>query len=316
MPELDLRHWFLKYGWAVNLVLLAGISLTLAMTTNDYLAASLGPGPAANAAVPGPAVPASPGYRLPVENIVSRDLFGATRKAAGGTTAAAGDTTGVVATTLRLKLIGIAFLAPEHANNLATIQNLQDQSIELYRPGDTVSADARVQAVEMDRVILARQNGELEELLLNPEEAKASAPANPDQPPIPGTPPPGASPGSDLGDKVREVGQNQYVVQKSAIDETLGNLNTIITQAKVIPNFTGEGDQRTVDGFRIYRIIPGSIFQYLGLQNGDVIKSINGQKMDNVEKGLQLLQSLRNESRFAISVERQGQPIEKHYEVQ
>ena len=122
--------------------------------------------------------------------------------------------------------------------------------------------------------------------------------------------------GPDLSDKIEKVGENEFIIQKDAIEETLNNLNNIITQARVIPNFVGGGADRKVDGFRIYRIQPGSIFQYLGLVNGDVIKSINGEAMDNMEKGIQLLQSLRNETSFNLSIERQSKPLDLSYEVE
>ena len=55
-----------------------------------------------------------------------------------------------------------------------------------------------------------------------------------------------------------EKSPRNFVFRKSAIEEILANLDSIVTQARVIPNFIGRGEERYVDGFRIYRIQPGS----------------------------------------------------------
>jgi type II secretion system protein C len=330
---MDIRHWFLKYSWAVNLLLLAVIAFICAKTANLYLVNSFFSVPAEKSRVALVSLRQGSGYNPPVESILDRDLFDAKREDEffASPEVSEGDTSDLMATDLRLSLIGIAFQGEDSILNLATIKNLKDQKTEVYRKGDPVPEDAVVNEVKIDRVILARNNGNLEELLLEAAKEKkkkkgsrgykeALEDASPEdrrkqfealrekaerrQPKV------------DLSDRIKQVGDNEFVIQKSAIDEALSNLNSIVTQARVIPNFQGRGDERTVDGFRIYRIQPGSIFQYLGLQNGDVIKSINGDKMDSVEKGIQLMQALRNETSFSMDIERQRNPVEMQYEVE
>jgi len=312
---MEPRDIYLKYSWALNLFLIAVLAFLAAQTTNRYLAgmtSSPAGGGSESMSISGGG---EDRYRPSFASIVSRDLFEAAETAGSVDIPdmLEGDTAEDLRdTTLRLKLVGIAFFI----DRLATIRNLKDQEVGVFRKGDKVTEDAKVHEIHMDKVILARASGDLEELRFE-EDKKQSAPKRDEHRPISrpqvDTRPPV---GPDLSDKIREVGENEFIIEKDAIDQALANMNSIITQARVIPNFTGHGPDRKVEGFRIYRIQKGSIFEFLGLSNGDVIKSINGENMDSVETGLRLLQSLRDESRFSLSIERRKSPVSLRYRVE
>lgn len=123
-------------------------------------------------------------------------------------------------------------------------------------------------------------------------------------------PPPATSP-TGGGEGVKLVG-DKAIVSRAKVDATLGNLNDIIQQARMVPNFEGG----TVDGFKVFAIRPGSIFQELGLQNGDVIHRINGTDIDTVEKAIPMLQLARTESSISIDLTRRGQKKTLMIEVQ
>jgi len=331
---MDFRHWFLKYSWVVNLALLAGIALVSARTINAYVSDRyLGEKQAPevrNVHIMNRPAP----YRPNLGAIIKRDLFDAVEDEMEFSSGATdGDTTDLKDTSLRLKLLGAAYYGPGSESNLATITQLKDQKTGVYLVGMTVEG-ATVDEIEYDRVILAH-NGALEVLRLEEEKLGKGKKGQ-------GRGPREALEASDprkraeaarerqkramisrrggdadkFAGRVKQVGDNEYLIEKAAMDEALADLNSIITQARVIPNFTGQGTDRMVDGFRIYRIQPGSIYEYLGLKNGDVLKSINGEPMDSVETGLKLFESLRNESKFNVAIERQKQPMEMSYEVQ
>ena len=77
------------------------------------------------------------------------------------------------------------------------------------------------------------------------------------------------------------------VVGLSNVNATLADQTQVVQQARRIPNFTDDGK---VNGFKIFEIRPGSVFEQAGLQNGDVILRINGRKIDSAEKAAPLLQ--------------------------
>ena len=332
---MDIRHLFLRYSFVVNLALIVAIAYLAARTTNSYVADTAFPAsPLAEVRTPAAAGNKALGPS-PLEAIVARDLFNAKKEIESAAAIAPGDTAAVKVTELRLSLLGVAFFSAKAPLNIATIKDLKDQKIGVYRVGDPVGDDACVYEIEMDRILLARNSGQVEELWLEALKKQNQKNQNPftnynayqglskdqrvqflaDRKKAAEARDRGRG-GADLSGRIKQVGENSFVIQKTAIDETLSNMNSIITQARVIPNFVGDGDARVVDGFRIFRIQGGSIFDALGLQNGDVIKSINGEKMDSMEKGLQLLQSLRNETRFTMDLERQGNPVNYQYDVE
>jgi general secretion pathway protein C len=331
---MDIRHWFLRYSFVVNMALVALIAYLAARTTNSVVANTFFPAGKTEDAKVARRQASPTRSQAPTESIVSRDLFDAKKPAPGlDASVVSGDSAEVKPTELRLSLLGVAFFGDKSSMNIATIKNKNDQKISLFRAGDQVFDQAKVYEVKLDRVILDLGNGSLEELMIenlnkpppnlratydpyegvsqDDREKSLALRRNAIQRRLQQQPP-----SVDLSGRIKQVGENSFVIQKTAIDETLANMNSIITQARLIPNFVGEGETRTVDGFRIYRIQQGSIFSSLGLQNGDVIKSINGDKMDSVEKGLQLLQSLKNETKFNLDIERQSKPVNYKYEVE
>lgn len=64
-----------------------------------------------------------------------------------------------------------------------------------------------------------------------------------------------------------------------------------------------------IEGFRLIRIQPTNILYEYGIRNGDIIKRVNGKKVDSTEKVLNMWQGFKSESRLVIDVERNGQII-------
>jgi len=86
----------------------------------------------------------------------------------------------------------------------------------------------------------------------------------------------------------------------------------ILMQATAKP-VVGPGGQA---GWRLFQIDRGSIFDKAGVQNGDIIQSINGKKLKHAGQAVGLLQSMRSEKAFEISVMRGGKPTALQLEVQ
>jgi general secretion pathway protein C len=100
------------------------------------------------------------------------------------------------------------------------------------------------------------------------------------------------------------------VDQKEVLAST-ENMNQILTQARAVP-YQEQG--KTV-GFKISEIVPGSIYEKIGLVNGDVIQRVNSQEVDDPAKFFQLYQGLRNERNITIDLIRSGQRQTLNYEI-
>jgi general secretion pathway protein C len=88
-------------------------------------------------------------------------------------------------------------------------------------------------------------------------------------------------------------------------------MSQILTQARALPYL--ENGKTT--GFRLSEIVPGSIYEKIGLQNGDVIQKVNSQDVDDPGKFFQLYQGLQNEQNISIDVLRGGQRQTLNYEI-
>lgn len=73
-----------------------------------------------------------------------------------------------------------------------------------------------------------------------------------------------------------------------------------------------DGSYKTL-GFRIEKIRKGSIYDRIGLENGDVIKKINSKPIKNSDEAKYVFQELKTRKKLYLVIERKGQEIPLHY---
>ena len=71
-----------------------------------------------------------------------------------------------------------------------------------------------------------------------------------------------------------------------------------------------------INGFRLLDMKPGSIYEKLGLQRMDVLKSVNGTPVTSAAKAMELYNSLKNDPNIKLGIERNGKNEEFTYNVQ
>jgi len=91
-------------------------------------------------------------------------------------------------------------------------------------------------------------------------------------------------------------------VEKAEIENALGDMSKILMEARVRPYFTAG----KADGFLITRIKEGSVFQKLGLENGDIIQGVNGQAIESPDRLLELYRGLKEGSEIVLNLKRKG----------
>jgi general secretion pathway protein C len=62
--------------------------------------------------------------------------------------------------------------------------------------------------------------------------------------------------------------------------------------------------------------IIGTLLTKLGIQNGDILESINGQPLSNPDTALQAYTTLRTADKFNLSIRRRGQSTMINYNLQ
>lgn len=113
---------------------------------------------------------------------------------------------------------------------------------------------------------------------------------------------------------ITKVSSTTMVISKRGVLNKIGgDINEVFNTARVRPQF--DLAKGKFSGFKIDNIQKGSIAEDAGLQNGDIIKVVNGQQLDSPQKALQVLRKARNQSQIIVDLIRGNQQIRIIYEI-
>jgi type II secretion system protein C len=178
---------------------------------------------------------------------------------------------------LALLLIGTFITTGEGSH--AIIEDDKKKTQDVFNIGDKIFNEAKLVAIYSDRVDIER-NGKIEVLKLDLAPGKE-----------------GKSPGTT---GISEVGSDEFVVDEGELNRAIENLPLVLTQARAVPYFK---DGRSV-GLRMFAIRSGSIFEKIGLKNGDILKSVNGQSLADLTQAVKLFEKLKEERSVNVVLER------------
>lgn len=302
--------FFRKYFWTVNLVFILLVAWLAMRTANLFVESAIAPAPSTEPSAKGP-------QRVQeAEKLASLELETLSRLTGikipepepvvqePSATPAVDENAEPVKSGLRVKLLG-TLVSADNNWSFASIQDMVTQRSQTYMSGDRIQG-AEITLIERERVIIIN-NGRKEFIDGQPGDGSAPAPTFTPPPVAAATPPPN----NGLGSGIRATSENEYEVPRGEIDKTLANLNEVAMQARIVPAFKDGQAQ----GFKLFSIRPDSIYSKIGVQNGDVIRRINGFDLNSPEKALEVYSKLKEASRIEIEIERNGAPIRKTYNV-
>lgn len=228
-----------------------------------------------------------------------------------------------VASDLPLKLLG-AMVADRPQWSRALMVEDRSTTTFVVSVGDVLPQGAEVVEVRRDRVILSR-NGRLEFVRMDATQGgNPGTPPNalaPRPPSVTGATPPGVveaaptfgGPPADkaAGGAVSRVDDTRFQVNRSAMEKELADPAALARQARIIPNYK-DGER---SGLKLVGISPNSVYSQLGIRSGDVIHSVNGVRVNDQNKALEMLDALRREKQVNIEVERRGQKQTYEYQI-
>jgi type II secretion system protein C len=293
-----------RYITALNLLLIAGLAYFLALSVNDVIRGRLAGAPlhlpALTRARP---VSAQSHPRAYYEPIAKRDIFNLEP---------APEAPAELATNLHIKLLGTSQLTLSRPFIIVQDQNTQRQS--LYQLGDEIPDAGKLVGVYKDHAIILHQGRRIKLEMPKqpglPAANQASAPGMPR--PLWGLRGMGLPGGFLPGRGVHQIGPGRFVLDRSTVNHNLNNMASLFTQIRAIPNVGADGSS---NGFKLSEIQPGSIFQQIGLQDGDILTSVEGQSVSDPARAMQLLSSLRDQSSVNLTVVRNGEPLQLHYNI-
>lgn len=116
----------------------------------------------------------------------------------------------------------------------------------------------------------------------------------------------------DMDQGISKINDTKYTISRGLIDKVLENQAALMRSARIVPHErNGE-----VLGVKLYGIRRNSLLGKLGLQNGDLLRTINGYNMSSPDSALEAYSRLRNSSNLTVSIQRRRKDMNLDYTIQ
>lgn len=197
---------------------------------------------------------------------------------------------------LQVTLKGIIVVGSNDSKNRAMIQDNKTMQEGTYKVGDLIQ-DAQLIRIFKNKIIFLRLNGQQEVLYLREQDTKID---------------PTYSLSHEWDTVVKKTGMNSYLINPKAFVEHVKNLTECID----LLNATTAYQQGKSLGLRIGNLTKSPFGNLIGLQNGDIITSINNIPAQTTEERLAIYKnvtSLKPGNTVTIKLIRKNREMEIIY---
>ena len=177
-------------------------------------------------------------------------------------------------TDLKVTLLGTVVASPETYSSALIAEDGDSGPAKGYSIGQRLH-DAEIVQIEPKRVTLKRGNGSIEHLTMadTPRETSRSSAAS----------------SSDDGEGgVEQLGENKFAVDRALLDKYLGDIEGISRMGRALLHRGPDGE---FDGYRLSAIRRNTLADQLGIKNGDVVHSVNGQSLNSMSNAMNAYQT-------------------------
>lgn len=210
---------------------------------------------------------------------------------------------------LPIKLVNTIVLQ-DSVKSIASVSVRSNSKLESFRVGDKISSLATIGKIDRLRLIVKNlSTGDCESIegKLTPGQRSRGNKLTVLTP----------SASRDYKKQLKKVegidtdGVN-FKIKKEFLQEKLKDINALLTQARGIKIDNPDGSL----SFKIVDIEPGSIYDYLGIQNGDIIKGIDGEPIRNLNEVMKLFGNVANLKTMNLTVSRDGEETPRAYKIE
>jgi len=195
-----------------------------------------------------------------------------------------------------LSLVGV-IVSGNTSSSLAILKNEGSGRTVTLRVGENILGLTLVQVFE-NRVVLQRENQTFQIFLGRGSLVKAqeTLPQNPvELVPLP----------KEDDSKSEEFNINMIkkeFVREDVLKRLEAEWPVIVNETKFVPNVVGG----KASGFKITNLPEKTILSDMGILKNDIIKGVNGVELNDMDTIFSLYNQLKDESRFEVSIERNG----------
>jgi len=199
----------------------------------------------------------------------------------------------------------IKLLAIYHASDITVVTVVYKAKSKVLSTGDEINGFV-LEGAGQNYATFSKKSKTYQITLLKGKKSKDSI--------VPGKS--SSSPSSKSSKKTKAEGDivdagDHRIIDKSLLDHYATNMDDIYKNIGIKEIKKG----KAIEGFSISFIRKGSPFAKLGLKRGDVIKSMNGQKLDNYNAAFGMYKNIQNINNLTLVIERGKEEMELEYEV-
>lgn len=211
---------------------------------------------------------------------------------------------------LPLRLKGVIFGGTSESS-LVLLESQSTREVDSFILGETVPGNAKISEITKERVYLVQgpcpeyldvdQPEQFKHRVADPSKRTQNAKVSGD-----------SSKTADYSEDGFERRGDMVNVDKQWIEKTITvDFAKTLQDAKATPNMVGG----QVKGFLMTQIRSDSVYEKLGIQNGDVVRSINGIELNDAARAIQTLQAMRTETQLEVTFEREGKTVTRKIHV-
>lgn len=204
-----------------------------------------------------------------------------------------------VRTSLPLTLLGV-IVTSDPTKSVASIEDKGSNAVLALRENEPLGNHGQVQKIEIERVIFLNNSSQRREFVELPRDqiltTRRAAPVK-------------ASSSSGIVQN-----GNRYNIDRAVVDNAISpeNMPKTLQDARCVPHPVAGRN----GGYQCFQIVPGSIYDKLGMKDNDVITSINGQALDDPSKIFGFLNSLKGAKSISLTLTRGGREMNLDYDIQ
>ncbi len=199
------------------------------------------------------------------------------------------ENTGIEEESYKLELLGTAIGSIK--DPIAYIKDLEANKQEIYKLGSKIKK-ATVIKIVMGEVVLEK-DGKTETLRLS-KHAGALAKIE------------------DKNSAILYLSDDKILVNRKLLSRKAANVFETFSSVKIKPYY----ESKEVSGMIVNGIPQNSIIASAGIKNKDIVTTVNGQKICNYQKALQILAKIKGQSEIKVSLLRNGQVKNLKYRIE
>ena len=217
---------------------------------------------------------------------------------------------GETQSTLPLRLLA-TMESDDPAYSMATILQTDTNVLAPYGVNDTIRAGVVVQRVDRGRVVF-RNGAQMEYIDIGGMPPPVTSVVTPIEPIEEAGPEKSDREIDGAAEAITcDAEFTSCTVDKAFVEKLLSNPAQLTRQARIVPAVR-DGETK---GYKFYGIRPGSLPRLLGMKNGDLLTSVNGHQLESLDQAMDLYTKLRRASHLSVTIERQGEVVQKEIDI-